>query len=77
MKENIFFYVQTKVKNGSTAARIFERLTQAHGEENICSLLQIQRLCKEVKDGERDTFEQREGSERPRSSRGDENIDAV
>ena len=75
--EGIFFYVQTEVKNGSTATRIFERLTQAHGNENICSLRQIQRLCKDIKNGERITFKRRKGSGRPRSSRTDENIEAV
>ena len=75
--ELINFYALTEVTNGSSATRIYEKLAAAHGEHRIPSLRHIQRICKEIKDGERTNTGRKEGSRRTRSSRTDDNLEAV
>ena len=75
-KDKLYFLVETLRRNNRKATEIHEVLQNAWPEDCL-SVRQIQRLCKEYEDGNRNSFERKEGQGRPVSDLRLENIEAV
>ena len=73
--ENINFLIAVLGKNGLTAVKIHEMLTNACGD--VLSLRRVQEINKEYKIGKRVDCQRKEGSGRPSSSASDENVSRV
>ena len=69
--------LQPEALNGTSAAEIHKKLVNAHGEANVITLRQVQRIASDFKDGQRNSFERKEGSGRPRTSRSEDNVEKV
>ena len=75
-KDKLYFLVETLLRNNRKATKIHEVLQNAWPEDCL-SVRQIQRLCKEYEEGNRKSFERKEGQGRPVSDFRLENIEAV
>ena len=75
-KDKLYFLVETLRRNHKKGTEIHEIMQNAWPEDCL-SVRQIQRLCKEYEDGNRYSFERKEGQGRPVSDLRHENIEAV
>jgi hypothetical protein len=75
--ENRNFFIATLQKNSFSATEMHRLLVNAYGEENVCTVRQVQRIAKQYSSGEKMDIQRLEGSGRPREVRNDENIAMV
>ena len=71
------FFVATLTRNNYKASEIHRLLVESWGEGSTLSLRRVQQIAKEFKEEERQSFERKEGSGRPRTSTTDDNIEIV
>ena len=71
------FFIETLRRRNYKGTEIHRLMADSWGEENVISLRRVQQIMKEFENEERLDFKRREGSGRPRTSTGNENIEMV
>lgn len=75
-KDKIYFLIESMRRVNMTAVSIHNMVNEAWPEQSM-SLRHVQRLVKEFRDGDRDSFERARGSGRRNSDVRNENVEAV
>lgn len=75
-KDKIYFLIESLRRCDMKATEIHAIVTRSWPEQSL-SLRHIQKLCKEFRDGERESFDRAQGSGRRKSDTRTENIDNV
>ena len=74
---DVNFFTATLTRNNYSPSEIHRLLVKSWGEENTISLRRVQQIAKEYKEEERTHFQRKQGSGRPRTSTGEENVTII